>query len=314
MRKHITRMNKIVFLTLFISIRSVADTLPEELLDAPIHLISGETVSLAEYKGERPVYLKFWATWCQPCRQQMPHFEHVQKEYGDEIEVIGINLGLNDDLSAVKDTIREFGLTMPMAIDDGGHLAQKFRLIGTPYHLLFDKHMNLIHRGHEADPPLDAKIELVSRSQAKNAETVDFSVLIEDEANIVINTADGKLHALFFTATWCDWYLKATRPVSAERCAAAQNTINSVFKKAGHVSWLGVINRLWTTDKDMVEYKTKYSIEHPMQIDKSNRLFHKYAIDDLPTLLIIKNDKVLARITDFSNKDNIISALMGHSK
>ena len=198
MRKHITRMNKIVFLTLFISIRSVADTLPEELLDAPIHLISGETVSLAEYKGERPVYLKFWATWCQPCRQQMPHFEHVQKEYGDEIEVIGINLGLNDDLSAVKDTIREFGLTMPMAIDDGGHLAQKFRLIGTPYHLLFDKHMNLIHRGHEADPDLDAKIELVSRSQAKNAETVDFSVLIEDEANIVINTADGKLHALFF--------------------------------------------------------------------------------------------------------------------
>ena len=309
MRNYLIYLNKLIVLTLFISGHSVAGNLPDELLNAPIHLTSGKSVSLADYKGEKPVYLKFWATWCQPCRQQMPHFEHVQKEYGDEIEVIGINLGINDDLTAVKNTIKEFGLTMPMAIDEGGHLAQKFRLIGTPYHLLFDKHMNLVHRGHEADASLDSKIELVSRSESEMGEIIDSSVLIEDEPDIPIDTNDGDLHALFFTATWCDWYLQETRPVSAERCAAAQKMINSVFKKTTDVSWLGVINRLWTGDQDMAEYKRKYSIEHPMQIDKSNRLFHEYSIHDLPTLLVIKNDEILARITDFSDANNIVSAL-----
>lgn len=314
MRNYLIHINKIIFMMLFIATHSVADGLPDELLNAPIHLISGETVSLAEYKGEKPVYLKFWATWCQPCRQQMPHFEHVQEKYGDEIEVIGINLGLNDDLRAVQDTIAEFGLTMPMAIDEGGDLAQKFRLIGTPYHLLFDKQMNLIHLGHEADSSLDNKIDLVSRSLSEKDKIIDSSVLNEDEPDISINTNDGDVHALFFTATWCDWYLKETRPVSAERCAAAQNTINSVFKETADISWLGVINRLWTGDEDMAEYRRKYSIAHSMQIDKSNRLFHKYAVHDLPTLLIIKDDAVVARITDFSDENRIVSELKRHKK
>src|SRR5690554_5341021 len=87
MRNYLIYINKLAVLMLFISLPSVADDLPDELLNAPIHLISGKSVSLAEYKGERPVYLKFWATWCQPCREQMPHFEHVQKKYGDEVEV-----------------------------------------------------------------------------------------------------------------------------------------------------------------------------------------------------------------------------------
>lgn len=309
MRKHAIYMDIIIISMLFVSTQSVAGDLPDELLNAPIHLISGEDVSLAEYKGKKPVYLKFWATWCQPCRQQMPHFEHVRKEYGDDIEVIGINLGLNDDLSAVKDTIAEFGLTMPMAIDEDGHLAQEFRLIGTPYHLLFDKQMNLIHLGHEADSSLDNKIDLVSRSLSEKDEIINSSVLNENEPDILLDTNDGDLHALFFTATWCDWYLKETRPMSAERCVVAQNTINSVFEQTTDISWLGVINRLWTGDEDMAEYQRKYSIEHPIQIDKSNRLFHQYSIDDLPTLLIIKNDVVVAWITDFSDASKLVSAL-----
>jgi thiol-disulfide isomerase/thioredoxin len=175
---------------------SFATNLPDEMLNAPIHLTSGKRVSLAEYKGKKPVYLKFWATWCQPCRQQMPHFEHVQNEYGDKIEVIAINLGLNDDLDAVNNTIKEFSLTMPMAIDEGGNLAQGFRLIGTPYHLLFDRNMNLIHKGHEADSSLDNKLKLVSINQIEKDQIIDSSVLIENEPDILLDTNDGKLHAL----------------------------------------------------------------------------------------------------------------------
>lgn len=276
-----------------------ASNLPEELLNAPIQLISGETVNLANYKGNKPVYLKFWATWCQPCRKQMPHFEHVQKLYGDKIEIIGINLGLNDDLEAVNSTIEEFNLTMPMAIDRNGDLAQKFRLIGTPYHLVFDKHMNLIHKGHDADQSLDNKLSLIA--QTKTSATIDSSVLIENESNISVNANDGKVHALFFTATWCDWYLKDSRPKSSEACAIAQKNINTLYSIYPEYSWLGAVSRLWTGDKDLLEYQKKYSIEHPIEIDKSNGLFYQYNVTDLPTLLLIKNNKIIERITDFDD-------------
>lgn len=292
---------------LLFSMPTYASNLPEELLKAPINLVSGEHVTLDQYKGKKPVYLKFWATWCQPCLKQMPHFEHVHKEYGDKIEVIGINLGLNDDFNAVNKTIDEFQLTMPIAIDKNGDLAQKFRLIGTPYHLLFDRNMNLIHQGHTADESLDNKLALVAQTKAN--EVINAKILIEDETDIHINTDDGKVHALFFTATWCDWYLKDSRPDASTSCIIAQHTVNRLYEAYPAISWLGVISRLWTTDKDLEDYTKKYTIKHRTKIDKSNRLFHHYTVNDLPTLLVIKNNHVIAKVTDFDDIDKIAKQL-----
>ena len=50
--------------------------------------IDGQTIDLSRFYGKRPAYLKFWATWCIPCRQQMPKFEHIFETQGDRIEVI----------------------------------------------------------------------------------------------------------------------------------------------------------------------------------------------------------------------------------
>lgn len=166
-----------------------AGGLPDALLQEPIPLITGKTTRLADFKGKKPVYLKFWATWCVPCRQQMPHFEQVQQTYGDQIEVIAINVGINDDIDSVNAAVREYGLSMPMAIDTSGDLAQAFRLVGTPYHLVFDKDMNLIHRGHKADSILDSSLALVAQRQ--QAEILDSGVLADIEADIPLDLNDG---------------------------------------------------------------------------------------------------------------------------
>jgi thiol-disulfide isomerase/thioredoxin len=174
---------KSLFAIIFImsSVSLHANNLPNKLLNMPIQLISGEHVSLAQYKNKKPVYLKFWATWCQPCLKEMPHFKHVQDKYGESIEVIGVNLGINDDLTAVKKIIKEFGLTMPVAMDENGDLAQAFRMVGTPYHLLFDRNMNLVHQGHEANESLDNKLALVSKT--KPVDLLNISLLSENESN-----------------------------------------------------------------------------------------------------------------------------------
>ena len=80
---------QLFLLTALFSMSALSTNLPDKLLNSPLHLISGETITLAQHRGNRPVYLKFWATWCQPCRKEMPHFEHIQKQYGDSIEIIG---------------------------------------------------------------------------------------------------------------------------------------------------------------------------------------------------------------------------------
>lgn len=298
----------LLIIAMVFSANVFATSVPDALLNLPITLINGEQTSLAEYKGKKPVYLKFWATWCQPCRKQMSHFEQINKQYGDKIEVIGINIWVSDELKAIEQTIKEFGLSMPMAIDKSGDLAQAFRFTGTPYHLLFDKNMNLIHVGHQADEALDNKIALVS--QTKPVDLLDLDVLLENEAGINFSFEKGKVNALFFTATWCDWYLKESRPQVSQNCSTAQHNINDLYKKFPNIEWNGVITRLWTGEKDLLEYKRKYTIAHAMTIDKSNSLFHEYSVKDLPTLVLIKDNKVLLKTSDFSDAKVLEDALI----
>ncbi len=298
---HKSSFKLLLFLPLFFSIKLFASNLPDRLLNIPITLLSGERTTLAKYNGKKPVYLKFWATWCQPCRKEMPHFEQIQNKYGSSIEIIGVNLGLNDDKESIIKTIKEFGLTMPMAIDKDGDLAQAFHLIGTPYHLLFDKNMNLIHLGHKANESLDNKLALISQKDTVNL--LDSNALLKKEDNLIINVNDGNIHALFFTATWCDWYLKESRPSVSNSCITAQKSISFLSKKYSNIVWNGLVSRLWTGEQDLSAYKKKYGIKYMVNIDKSNQLFHKHKIKDLPTLILIKNNRIIFRSSKIDTQE-----------
>ena len=141
-----------------------ASEVNQETRALPITLLSGQTVTLDQYKGKRPVYLKFWATWCQPCRKEMPHLQHTFEKYGDKVQVIAINLGINDDLKSVAAIQKEFALSVPMTLDKSGQLAKAFNLIGTPYHVLLDKNAQVVHQGHEATTALDENNSSTSSS------------------------------------------------------------------------------------------------------------------------------------------------------
>jgi thiol-disulfide isomerase/thioredoxin len=81
--------------------------------------LDGKKVSLSEYKG-RPLLVNFWATWCGPCKVEMPWFEEFRKQYaGQGFEV----LGLADDADAGKDAIakvaQKAGVSYPILLTDG---------------------------------------------------------------------------------------------------------------------------------------------------------------------------------------------------
>lgn len=119
-------------------------------LSAPAFMlktIDGQTIDLAKLYGAKPVYLKFWATWCIPCRAQMPGFERTFETLGDRIQVISVNAGLDDDVASVRAFRETFGLKMPMVIDDG-RLAAALDLQVTPQHVLIGRDARIAYVGH----------------------------------------------------------------------------------------------------------------------------------------------------------------------
>jgi len=78
--------------------------LPAAALTTPAMLLDGGSVRLDEYKG-KVVVLDMWATWCPPCRAEIPHLVDIQREYGGRVEVIGLT---TEDPATTTDKVRDF--------------------------------------------------------------------------------------------------------------------------------------------------------------------------------------------------------------
>ena len=292
---------------LLMSFLSIAVNAKPAIKNITFNMVDDGNVSLADYSVGKPVYIKFWATWCQTCMAEMSHFEQLHQQHGDDIAFISVNMGINDDISSILSIVSEFRLTMPQAIDKSGDLAQLFGVVGTPYHILIDSKQNLVFKGF-TDDSIDGKIAQLSNNGV--AEKIGGS--LNDLSNKKAMSAQGDevTHVLFFTATWCDWYFEKTHPSMAYNCISAQKQVSSAFEKTDKsLRWDGYISRLWTEQKDAEEYQQKYQVNHPMRLDKTNQIFHQFSINKIPTLLVIKNNQVVSRVTNFSNPKSVINAL-----
>jgi thiol-disulfide isomerase/thioredoxin len=130
---------------------SSADRLPA--LDLP-SLGDGAPLQLGEISG--PAVINLWATWCAPCRRELPDFEQVHLEIGDEVRFIGVNLG--DRAVDAARFITEVGVSFEQYLDQDGTLNQLLGTATLPVTVITDDRgrIALVHSG-----PMDAP-ELIS--------------------------------------------------------------------------------------------------------------------------------------------------------
>jgi thiol-disulfide isomerase/thioredoxin len=102
---------------------------------------AGEMVSLSDYvdrEGEDgvPVILNFWASWCGPCRIEMPHFERVSLKYADSAAVLGINQAESSE--TVERFALNTGVTYPLVIDEDQTVNRQYGVSNLPTTIFID--------------------------------------------------------------------------------------------------------------------------------------------------------------------------------
>jgi thiol-disulfide isomerase/thioredoxin len=119
-------------------------------------------MTLASYRG-KVVLLDFYATWCQPCREETPHLVRLQQQYADRgLQVIGLNVGGEDDRAEVPAYAKEFSIQYPLGFPED-ELADDYLSDNQsiPQTYLFDRNGNLVKRFVGFSEDSGAEIERV---------------------------------------------------------------------------------------------------------------------------------------------------------
>ena len=293
--------------------------------------IDGDVIDLGSLYGKKAVYLKFWATWCVPCRQQMPHFEHAYETAGADLAVIAINVGFNDSIEAIRAYRKKLGITMPIVFDDGS-LGGAFHLRVTPTHIVIGRDGRIQYVGHLADQELDAALVGARASApAPDARGAHGSAIAHDDpppigvgdllpkrslrtldgqrfefqhgADRTLNGADHTLTVLVFLSPWCEFYLATTRPEVSATCRSAREQFSALATDP-RLRWLGIASGLWANAEDLRQYRAEYKVTIPLTLDASGEVFRAFRVNDVPTILIADaGGRVVRRIEGSATQD-----------
>jgi peroxiredoxin len=97
-----------------------------------LETIDGFTINLDDYRGQ-PVLINFWASWCPPCRAEMPDFQAAWEEYQDSnLIIIAVNATHQDSLADVQDFISQNGLDFPIPLDKNGQISAIYQIHSLP--------------------------------------------------------------------------------------------------------------------------------------------------------------------------------------
>jgi thiol-disulfide isomerase/thioredoxin len=134
----------------------VVESAPD--FDLPGLFDESVTYTLSQYNG-RPVILNFWASWCPPCRTEMPAFQRAYENYGAEgLVVLAINQTYSDDIDAAREFANEMDLTFPLIRDDNGKVSlEEFEVRGLPTTIIIrpDRTVAIVQVGQMSDDQIE---------------------------------------------------------------------------------------------------------------------------------------------------------------
>ena len=119
--------------------------------DFTVYDENGNSYKLSEFEG-KPVVLNFWASWCGPCKSEMPEFETAYQTYGDNIHFLMVNLtdGYQESVESAKGFIEKSGYTFPVYYDTSYEAAKTYGVYAVPVTYFIDEEGYIIAWGNGA--------------------------------------------------------------------------------------------------------------------------------------------------------------------
>jgi thiol-disulfide isomerase/thioredoxin len=105
--------------------------------DFTLQSLDGKTIRLSAFRGH-PVWINFWASWCPPCRDEMPRLEGVYLTHvADGLVILGV--AVHDSPADAGAFVKEVGVTYPIVLDEPGKVADQFRAVALPVQYWLDR-------------------------------------------------------------------------------------------------------------------------------------------------------------------------------
>lgn len=104
----------------------------QEAPDFTVETLTATTFTLSAARG-RPVWISFWASWCPPCRAEIPDIETIRAEAGDRMEFIAVNL--DEPRNTIASYMSGAGYDFPTGVDPDGQVSRRYRVVGLPTHV-----------------------------------------------------------------------------------------------------------------------------------------------------------------------------------
>jgi thiol-disulfide isomerase/thioredoxin len=127
-----------------------------------VHDLDGNGVDLGRSIGVKPVFLEFWATWCELCAQLMPTVEAAHAKYGSRVDFIGVNVSVNQTRARVRRYVAERKPPFRTLYDDQGVTARAFRVPTTSYVVIVDRTGKVVYTGSGGEQDFEAALRQVS--------------------------------------------------------------------------------------------------------------------------------------------------------
>lgn len=152
-------MRGLIGKTLYSSVLAISTLLVSTQLSADIGLgpapdftlksQAGDNLKLSELRGE-VVMINFWASWCGPCRQEMPKLEELYARYKPlGFTILGVNI--EEDSSKAKVLLKDLSVSFPVLFDDQNEVSRLYQVAAMPSTVLVDRdgNMRYLHKGYQ---------------------------------------------------------------------------------------------------------------------------------------------------------------------